>query len=244
MAIPDSLLAQEVQAPARLRGAIAPSRSARRMWWFMSLPTIADGNTTEGRESLTRTESRPEPAPSNDRESAMRLSLVCVLVAATLCTGACRTTRSNAPPARSAKEGARAFVARLLGERHYRECPDDKCMRGAFAECALAHLEQRNVTIEGDPVTFDYFIVPGASGCRVELVRDYSSDRWGGCQMDRLRCGAFEAAFADDPVGRGCVQGEVLFRASNCPTPGIPNTPRCPIPEGQGPESSSPKTRD
>ncbi len=152
----------------------------------------------------------------------MRLSMVTSLLAAMLCASACRTVRSNAPPAEATGATARTFVAQLLGERQYRECPDDECMRGAFAECARAHREQKNVTIEGDPVIFDYFIVPHANGCQVEVVRDYSADRWGGCEVDRLRCATLEASLADDPVDRGCVQGEVLFRAARCPKPGTP----------------------
>lgn len=153
----------------------------------------------------------------------MRLSLGGnVLFAAMLCASACRTVRSNAPPAGATGPTARTFVSQLLAERQYRECPDDECMRGAFAQCVPAHREQRSVTIEGDPVVFDYFVVPQPNGCEVEVVRDYSADRWGGCEVDRLTCAAFEAALADDPVAQGCVQGEVLFRAVKCPKPGTP----------------------
>lgn len=145
--------------------------------------------------------------------------LTWALIAAVLWSTACRTSGAKTSPAPSTGETPRAFVTTLLREREHRECLNDECMRAAFAGCVAAHLERKEVTLEGDPLIFDYFIALDTNGCRVDVVRDHSSDRWGECQVDRIKCATLDAALADDPIARGCAQGEVLFRAPRCPTP-------------------------
>jgi hypothetical protein len=160
-------------------------------------------------------------------------SLTITVLAALLCGSACRTATSTENAAGATGTTARTLVSQLLRRGRFFECRDEECMREAFTRCAPAHREQRTVTIEGDPLVFDYFIGGQGGDCRVEVVRDHSADRWGGCQVDTVSCATLESALADDPVGQGCVQGEVVYRSATCPKAASPAPPHCPAAHGR-----------
>lgn len=150
----------------------------------------------------------------------MKLEVPSAAVAMLLLGSACPAGRTTSVSAGEARPSGRTFALQLLGERAYRECRDDSCVRDALARCTYAHLEERFSTMEGDPVVHDYFVVPEGDGCELTLVRDRTADRWGGCEVDRIRCPTLEAANADDPEAKGCSPREVLYQAPSCPEPG------------------------
>ncbi|MCB9680570.1 MAG: hypothetical protein H6733_03790 [Alphaproteobacteria bacterium] len=66
------------------------------------------------------------------------------------------------------------------------------CLVDAFGACTPARYSVRFVTVEGDPITNHYYVVPTGSGCGVVSFRDTSKDSFSDVDLVREDCGGVD----------------------------------------------------
>ncbi len=71
------------------------------------------------------------------------------------------------------------------------------CLEAALADCTPSEATIVRPTIEGDPITTTYFVVPGASACEVVRFTDTTQDAFGDGEMLRERCDGVEVVDTD-----------------------------------------------
>ncbi|MCB9746639.1 MAG: hypothetical protein H6740_28950, partial [Alphaproteobacteria bacterium] len=67
------------------------------------------------------------------------------------------------------------------------------CILDAQAGCAPAHAWFSRPTIEGDPITTHWFVLPEDEGCSISMITDTREDAFGAPAVWHQRCDEVEA---------------------------------------------------
>lgn len=140
------------------------------------------------------------------RLSAVRASLMLAATSAAAANGRVVARDPQAPGARVVSE----FIASQPGA--FAPCADLACLKSAEATCTPSHLFLGMITIEGDPVFQDLFVVRDGARCAIIEFWDASQDAWSERTISKRTCPTIEAATSEEGGTTGCSDAEVLYR--------------------------------
>ncbi|MCO4746604.1 MAG: hypothetical protein KC912_17550 [Proteobacteria bacterium] len=72
------------------------------------------------------------------------------------------------------------------------------CLQEAYDTCTATEATLIRPTVEGDPITWTFFVVPAGEGCDVVRFTDTTQDAFGPNEMTRERCAGVVVGDAEE----------------------------------------------